>query len=294
MKKNRKNDKKQKKCFENLRKYGIMYIVIALGVFLMAMGLNLFLIPNKIVTGGVSGLATILYYLTGLGTGFYVLLINFPLFWYGLKRLGKGFMLRTAVATVLFSAFLELTAQLPAVTEDGLLAALYGGLLMGAGMGLVFRWGASTGGTDLIAMGVRQKNQSFSMGTLVLAVDAAVVALSMLTFGDIALGLYAFAALAVSGKVIDYIGEGPKFARAVYIISDRQEEISRILLYRLQRGVTALSGQGLFSGSQKQILLCVISRREVVQMKKLVQQTDPNAFVIICDAKEVLGEGFQT
>ena len=102
------------------------------------------------------------------------------------------------------------------------------------------------------------------------------------------------AALAVSGKVIDYIGEGPKFARAVYIISDRQEEISRILLYRLQRGVTALSGQGLFSGSQKQILLCVISRREVVQMKKLVQQTDPNAFVIICDAKEVLGEGFQT
>ena len=203
-------------------------------------------------------------------------------------------MLRTAAATVLFSAFLELTARARAVTEDGLLASLYGGLLVGVGMGLVFRWGASTGGTDLVAMGIRRKNQSLSIGNLVLAVDAAVVLLSMLVFGDIALGLYALVALAVSGKVIDYIEEGPKFARAVYIISDKQEEIARMLLYRLQRGVTALEGRGVFSGSRKQVLLCVISKREVILMKKIVQQTDPNAFLIISDAKEVLGEGFQT
>lgn len=260
----------------------------------MAIGLNLFLIPNKIVTGGVSGLATVLYYVTGIGTGIYVLLINIPLFLYGLRRLGKQFMIRTGVATILFSSFLELTAGLPVVTEDGLLASLYGGLLMGTGMGLIFRWGSSTGGTDLIAMGIRRKNPSFSIGTLVLAVDAAIVVLSMVVFHDIGLGLYALVALAVSGKMIDYIEEGAKFARAVYIISDRQEEIAKMLLYRLQRGVTALDGRGVFSGNKKQVLLCVIPKREVTRMKKIVQATDPDAFVIISDAKEVLGEGFQT
>ncbi len=277
---------------EKQGKLFLEYFLIALGVFVMSLGLNLFLIPRKISTGGVSGLSMILHHLTGVGTGFYVLLFNIPLFCYGYGRLGKAFVIRSGFATVLLSVFLELTASLAPVTEDGLLSALYGGLLAGGGMGLVFRCHASTGGTDLIAMGLRRKSR-FSMGTLVMSLDACIVLLSVVVFWDISLGLYALVALAVGGKVVDYLEEGPKLARGVFIISDKQRDIARQLLYEMERGVTALHGAGLFSGTQKQVLFCVIPKREIVQLKHILQQTDPNAFVVITDAKEVLGEGFQ-
>ncbi len=276
-------------------KYGksiLEYFFIAAGVFIMALGLNLFLIPRKISTGGISGLSMVFHHLTGVGTGWFVLLFNIPLFLYGYRRLGKDFVFRSGLATVLLSLFLELTANLTPVTEDGLLSALYGGLLAGGGMGLVFRCDASTGGTDLIAMGLRRRS-AFSIGTLVMLLDACIVLLSVVLFWDISLGLYALVALAVGGKVVDYLEEGPKLARAVFIISDKQRDIAQKLLYEMERGVTALDGSGLFSGSRKQILLCVIPKREVILMKHIVQQTDPKAFVIITDAKEVLGEGFQ-
>ncbi len=268
------------------------YCFITAGVFVMALGLNLFLIPRKISTGGVSGLAMVLHHLTGVGTGWFVLLLNIPLFLYGYRRLGKDFVLRSGLATVLLSLFLELTAKLAPVTEDGILSALYGGLLAGGGMGLVFRCDASTGGTDLVAMGLRRRS-AFSIGTLVMLLDACVVLLSVVLFWDISLGLYALVALAVGGKVVDYLEEGPKLARAVFIISDKQRQIAQKVLYEMERGVTALDGSGLFSGNRKQVLLCVIPKREIMLMKHIVQQTDPKAFVIITDAKEVLGEGFQ-
>jgi len=268
------------------------YCLIAAGVFVMALGLNLFLIPRKISTGGISGLAMVLHHLTGVGTGWFVLLFNVPLFFYGYHRLGKHFIFRSGFATVLLSLFLELTAVFSPVTEDGLLSALYGGLLAGGGMGLVFRFHASTGGTDLIAMGLR-RGSAFSIGTLVMLLDACIVLLSVVIFWDISLGLYALVALAVGGKVVDYLEEGPKLARAVFIVSDKQTIIAQKLLYEMERGVTALDGSGLFSGNRKQVLLCVIPKREVIQIKHIVQQTDPKAFVIITDAKEVLGEGFQ-
>lgn len=278
---------------KNIHQTGVWeYLLITVGVLLLALGLNLFLIPRKITTGGISGLAMMLHYLTGMGTGWFVLLLNFPVFWYGYKRLGKGFVFRSGVATVLLSLFLELTAFFTPVTEDGILSALYGGLLAGGGMGLVFRCNASTGGTDLIAMALRQES-TFSTGTLVMLIDACVVLLSVVVFQDISLGLYAFVALAVGGKTVDYLEEGPKFARAVWIVSDKQPEIAQKLLYELKRGVTAVEGAGMFSGNPKRVLLCVIPKREVVQLKNIVQQTDPQSFVIITDAKEVLGEGFE-
>lgn len=266
---------------------------LVLGVFLMALGLNLFLIPKKISTGGISGLSMVLHYLTGVGTGWFVLLLNIPVFLYGYRRLGKKFVVRSGVATVLLSVFLEATAKLSFVTEDSVLCALYGGLLAGAGIGIVFRCNASTGGTDLIASCV-QKESRFSTGTVLMLIDAGIVLLSVLVFWDLSLGLYALIAVAVGGKVVDYLEEGPKFARAVFIVSDHQEQIAHKLLYEMKRGVTALDGSGMFSKTRKQILLCVIPKREIMQMKTIVKQTDPNSFVIITDAKEVLGEGFQT
>lgn len=269
------------------------YGAIVVGVLMLSLGLNLFLIPQKISTGGVSGLAMLLHYVTGIGTGWLILLFNIPIFWYGYRFLGKNFVFRSGVATVLLSLFLELTETIPPIMDDGLLSALYGGLLAGGGMGLVFRNRSSTGGTDLIAAGLRQKC-SLGTGTLIMLLDAVVVLLSVAVFRDISLGLYSFVALAVGGKAADYLEEGPKIARAVFIISDMQTEIAGKLLYEMNRGVTALDGSGLFSGSRKQVLLCVISKREVIQMKTIVQKTDPNAFVLIADAKEVLGEGFQS
>ncbi len=278
---------------EKHKRFFLEYLCLGFGVFIMSLGLNVFLIPKKISTGGISGLAMVLHHLTGVGTGWFVLLLNIPVFLYGYRRLGKHFLFRSGIATVLLSLFLELTAGFSVETEDSVLCALYGGLLAGGGMGIVFRCNASTGGSDLIASGLRRESV-LSVGTLLMLIDACIVILSVLVFWDISLGLYALIALAVGGKVVDYLEEGPKLARAVFVVSDYQKQIAHKLLHDMKRGVTALEGFGMFSGSQKQILLCVIPKREIVQMKNIVKQTDPNAFVIITDAKEVLGEGFQT
>lgn len=286
--------KNQKKHFENLKKYVIIDVVICCGVICMAAGLNLFLIPNKIVTGGVSGLATVLYHLTGVGAGSFVLALNLPLLWYAFRRLGRTMAVRTLGATALLSLCLEATASFPAVTGDGLLAALYGGALVGFGMGLVFRAGASTGGTDLVAMAIRRRRSGAPIGSLVLAVDAVVTALCVTVFRDISLGLYALTALAVCGKVIDWVEAGARFAKTAFIISDQPETLCSALLKQLGRGVTVLEGRGGYSGQKKQTLLCVVARREISRMKQIVQQADPAAFVIVTDAQEVLGEGFQT
>lgn len=267
------------------------YLQIVLGSFIGALSLTMFLIPNKVAAGGVSGLATVLYYLFKLPVGWMMLLFNIPLFLSGIIFLGKSVGIKTLVGSLLFSVFTELTVNFPVVTRDLMLSAVYGGIILGIGLGIVFRVRGSTGGTDLAAMILNHFVPSISVGQGILVIDFFVIILSGIAF-NWELAMYAWIALFVSSKVIDLIQEGFNYAKAVYIISNETEEISQKILTEMERGLTFIKAEGGFTRQDKNVLLCVITRLEVSRLKNIVHQTDPRAFVIIHDVHEVLGEGF--
>lgn len=293
----------RKKAFKSRGKCGIIkknlaigsrvYGRITLGVSLMALGLNWFLIPNRIVVGGVSGFATVLHYLLGWPVGIVLLGVNIPLIWLGFWKLGRSYMIRTGYATILLSVLTDATSGIMPMSRDAMVCSLYGGAALGLGMGLVFSGAACTGGTDLIAGMLRQRFPHMSLGKLVLFVDAAVILFAMVAFQDSSAGLYAFLALVINSRMVDLWLEGVNFRKQVWIISSAPEVLKQRITNELQRGVTVLHGFGGYTMTPKQILLCAISKREIVRLKQFVQQADPAAFVIITDAREVVGAGFE-
>ncbi len=274
------------------RKAWFDYLGITAGSLITALGLVLFLVPNKIAAGGVSGLATILHYLLGWPVGLTMFALNIPLFLAGLKVLGWNFGLKTLYGTVTLSLFTDgLALWLHAPTANALLASIYGGLLCGVGLGVVFRYGGSTGGTDLAALLFRHFLR-ISTGIGLLIVDALVIGLAGLTF-NIELALYALLALFLTSRAIDTIQEGGGYAKAVIIISDYADTIARQVMEQLDRGVTGLAGRGLYTRQEREVLLVVVQRSEVSRLKDLVATIDPRAFVIVSNIHEVLGEGFR-
>ena len=270
------------------------YLIILFGVTLTALGLVWLLIPNKIAAGGVSGLATIIFYLWRLPVGPIMLAFNLPLFLGCLRVFGMRFGLRTLFGTVFLSLMVEvwqLVLREP-LTQNPLLAALYGGVLTGAGMGLTFRAKGTTGGTDLGAQLVH-KYTGIPIGQSLLVIDALVIALAGVVFHSAEASLVAIITVFVSSKAIDTVLVGVDYAKAALIISEIAPRIGQALLEELQRGVTGLDGRGLYSGARKEILLCVISRTEEAKLKEIVHRLDPRAFVILTGVHEVLGEGFK-
>ncbi len=270
------------------------YLIILFGVTLTALGLVWLLIPNKIAAGGVSGLATIIYYLWRLPVGPIMLAFNLPLFLGCLRAFGMRFGLRTLFGTVFLSLMVEVWQLLlkEPLTQNPLLAALYGGVLTGAGMGLTFRAKGTTGGTDLGAQLVH-KYTGIPVGQSLLAIDALVIALAGVVFHSAEASLVAIITVFVTSKAIDTVLVGVDYAKAALIISEIAPRIGQALLEELQRGVTGLDGRGLYSGARKEILLCVISRTEEAKLKEIVHRLDPRAFVILTGVHEVLGEGFK-
>jgi uncharacterized membrane-anchored protein YitT (DUF2179 family) len=269
------------------------YLGIGLGCLMTAVGLIIFLVPNKIAAGGVSGLATLIYYLTGFPVGTAMLLFNIPLFIIGVKVLGRHMGFRTLFGIVILSVGTDLLGPFfPVLTHDPLLASLYGGAVCGVGMGLVFKFRGTTGGTDLVASLLHRFFPTISIGQGLLIVDAFVIALAGLVFSA-ELALYAVVALFISSKVIDLIQEGFNLAKALFIISDHADEICVDILEKMGRGVTTLCGKGGYTGQPKNVLLVVVSRTEVAEVKALTLGRDPRAFVILTDVHEVMGEGFQ-
>lgn len=268
----------------------IQYGIISVGVIFAVLGLNLFLVPAKIAAGGVSGLATIFYHLFSVPISISVIALNIPLFAFGLKLLGKSFAFRTLYATTLYS----IAAALVPISEpnDLIISSVYGGVLVGIGIGLVVRSGGSTGGTDMAAKMLSERFKSVGLGTFVFGIDAVVIGISALVFApDIA--LYAIASLYITTKVIDFFTIGLSASKAFYIISDKSGEIADAILDRMQRGVTSFTAKGRYSGRDKEVLLCVLQwRTEGAKLKRLVKSIDESAFVIVADVKEVLGEGF--
>lgn len=270
----------------------INFAMVTLGCVLFALSFDLFLDPSRIAPGGVSGLAMVVKYLTGLPIGMGILLMNIPLQIAAFLKLGKRFILYTAYATVLSSVLIDLWAFLPAFTNDLLLASIYGGLLMGAGMGMVFAGGATTGGSDVISKLVRLRYPHVRLGKIILLVDCGIVAISATVFQDINRALYAAISLYVSSLVIDLIMNGFDYATMIYIISDFSSEIAAKIQDKLERGVTYLSGQGAYEGAPKKVILCTVKRNESAALYDIVHEIDPNAFLIASEAHQVFGCGF--
>ncbi len=269
------------------------YLGITLGSLLTVLGLVVFLIPNKIAAGGVSGLATVIYYLFGWAPSLVMLIINIPLFLSGVKVLGKHMGPRTLYGIISLSLFIELLdPYLPVLTQNPLLACLYGGGLVGLGVGLVFKSKGTTGGTDLMAALLHHYFPTFSIGQGLLIIDAMIVILAGIVF-NAELALYAVISIFVASKVIDLVQEGFNLSKAVFIISDYSEEIKQNILEDMGRGVTYLNGRGGYTGKEKNVLLAVVNRAEVTHLKRLVHRIDPRSFVILTEVHEVMGEGFR-
>ena len=263
------------------------------GALLSALALDLFLTPNKIASGGASGLGTILYNSLGVPVSVTVFGVNIVLFVFGFKRLGKKVIYRTFAATFLMSAFIQIFSFLKPLTDDMLLAGVFGGVMLGVGSGLTIASGASTGGTDFLAVILNGIVSHIPVADFILGIDLIVTLLSGVVFKDYGLLLYSLLALYISTRFVDKVINGFRYARLVYVISSKNREIAKQLLNKLDMGVTALYGKGMYSDREQIVLMCAVRRNDFPKFRRMVEQTDKNAFIILTEANEVLGEGFQ-
>ncbi len=268
------------------------YLMVLAGSVIATVGVNLFLVPNMIAAGGVTGLATILIHLFKIPVGVTMLSLNIPLFLIGIKVLGRSFGFKTFFATITLALLIDMTSNMfNPLTNDLLLATIFGGLFAGVGIGLVLKQDASTGGTDLGAKIIHKVIPYFTVGQLLLVIDSCIVLTAAIVFKNYELGLYAAITLFIISRVIDTVIVGVNYTKAVHIISDNSEEISRTL-NNMNLGVTGLQGKGVYSGKDKNILLCIVRRRDLPHLKTAISQIDNKAFVFVTDVREVLGEGF--
>lgn len=264
---------------------------ITLGCFLGALAYPLFLVPNHIAPGGLTGLATVLNYLFHWPVGVTSLVMNVPLFLIGYRAMGRLFVLRSLAATVLFSILID-ALPLPMMTAQPLLGALFGGVLLGIGLGLILRGGATTGGTDMVARMIHTRFQHISVGAILFFIDCCVVLMAGF-FIEAEYALYAFISLYAASKLIDVVMDGLSREKACYVISNQHMRVKEEIMEKLDRGVTVLSAEGGYSGEKRPVLLCVLSAQEVGRLKAIVREADEDAFLFISDAHEVLGEGFR-
>ena len=268
------------------------YSIIALGAFIFSLSVNLFTLPSKIVSGGISGIAIILYHIAGISTGVTVGILDVVLLLFALKFLGKQFVLDSLAAIFMIPVFLEITENLPPVTEDVFIASVFGGVFLGVGIGLAFSQGGTTGGTDIVSRISQKKYPHLSIGILMTMVDLLIIGFSAITFGNTDLALYGILCLIISTAVIDMMIGKLNCAKLIFIITNSQTLLESEIIKNVNRGLTALSGTGVFSGEQKKILLCVSKSKEAEHLKQIIKKIDPNAFVIINESKEILGKGF--
>nr|WP_040204189.1 YitT family protein [Neobacillus jeddahensis] len=267
------------------------YIFVLIGAAIIALSFNVFLLPNQVASGGVSGISTIFKTLFGWEPAYVQWAFNIPLFIAGVLFLGKQFGIKTLAGTIFLPFVVFLSKDLEPWTNDALLGALFGGIGVGLGLGIVFRGKASTGGTDLAAQ-IINKYTGFTLGRCVVMIDGLIVLTAAIVF-DIEKGLYALIALYVTSKTIDLIQVGFGRSKMAMIITDKQDEVREGILNKIDRGVTKLSAYGGFTDHERPVLMCVVDQTQFTKLKQLVKTLDPSAFVVVMDAAEVLGEGFK-
>lgn len=268
-------------------------IGLVVGSFIMACSTTLFLLPNKLSTGGFSGLSTIVYYLFGVPVGTVMFFLNIPLVCIALYKIGKKFIAKSIAGTILLSVFMNYLQRFPAVTNDKFLACIYGGIIMGIGTSIVLKVNASTGGSDLLSYIVRSFNDKYKSSDLIIGIDIFIIILSIIFFKEIEIGLYSAIAIYLMGKIIDIMFEGINFTKVLFIISDKYEAIAKRVSDEVERGSTAIYAKGMHSNNDKMMLFCVGSRNEIINIKKIATSIDNKAFIVIFNARETWGKGFE-
>ena len=256
-------------------------------------GVSLFLLPNQLSTGGVSGIATVIYYLFNIPMGITILVINTPLFIFAFFKIGRRFFFKSLVGTVSMSVFIDLLDRFNPLTDDRFLACVYGGIIIGIGTAIIFKVGSSTGGSDLVSFITKKYKPSSSQGNTLIVIDTIIVTMNMIFLRKIEIGLYSAIAIYIMGKIIDILFEGIHFTKLLFIISNKGEEISKEIEEKVERGVTGIYGKGMFSGQEKLILMCAVTRRDIYRVKAISKKIDKDSFIVITDSREVVGEGFK-
>ncbi len=277
------------------KKFFLDMFVILLGSFISGLSYSLFLVHLNIVPGGISGISMILNYLFSTPIGLFTFILNIPIFLLGWKILGRTFAFRTIIGLVLSTFFIDFQIYIlkfPILTEDKLLGSIFGGILLGVGLGIIFLGNASTGGTDVVGQ-IVNKYTNFSIGMGIMFIDVIIISVAALAFKQIEAALYGYLCLYISSQVIDFILEGSDYARGAYIISLKQKEISERIIKDMNRGVTLLKGKSVFRDVDVDVIFTVVTKKEIPRLRRLVNETDPKAFMIISQVHEVLGRGFR-
>lgn len=282
-----------KKIPKKLQTWAWDLTAVILGCFVYAASVHMFTNPNKIAIGGLTGVGSILNYLWGFPIGLTVFVLNIPLFLLSWKKLGKEFFIKTALATAAMSLLLDLTAFLPVFTEDKLLASIAGGVGTGAGLGLIFSRGIATGGTDLLAKLIKGWFRGISYGKVILFADIAILIFAGIVYADLWSVLYSAMTVWLSTTVIDTILNGIDRAKSVSIITDRKQQMLDRILKEINRGATVWNAEGAYTKEGRNVILVVVRKYELFHLKRTVKTVDPDAFMIISDASEVMGRGFR-
>jgi uncharacterized membrane-anchored protein YitT (DUF2179 family) len=288
------------------KKWFASYSLIVIGSIILAAGFAFFISPYKIVPGGVYGIAIVIHYMTegifswapsGFPIGLMGLILNIPLTIIGIKILGPRFGVKTVVGFVLTSVFMDLITyffgEAPLVAGDALLSSIFGGVLVGLGLGLIFKSKATSGGSDIVAM-IIAKYTRLPLGQLMIYVDSAIVLIGLLVFADWKIPLYSWIVIYVTGKTIDIVLQGMSVDKTLFIISDKFTEIRDRIINDLHRGGTYIPGKGMYNGSDKTIIFTVVNRREMALLEEYIHEIDPTAFLTVLEANEILGEGFKS
>jgi uncharacterized membrane-anchored protein YitT (DUF2179 family) len=279
------------------KKWFISYSLIIIGAFIMASGFVLFISPYKIVPGGVYGISIVLHHMFGTPVGLIALCFDIPLTLIGVKILGPRFGIKTVVGFVFTALFVDTMTyfwgEQPLVENDALLSSIFGGVLVGLGLGLIFKAKATSGGSDIVAM-IIGKYTRLPLGQLMILVDSAIVFVGFAAFQDWKIPLYSLIVIFITGKVIDVILQGISYDKTLFIISDKPEEIRNKIIVDLNRGGTFIQGKGMYNGKDRTIIYTVVNRREVAMLQEFIHKTDPRAFMTVINANEIIGEGFKS
>ena len=264
-----------------------------LGAFIIAIAVSLFLLPNKLSSGGVAGIATITYYLLNMSMGISMLLINIPLFLMSIWKVGKTFFVKSVIGTISLSIFTDILDKLTPLTHDKFLACIYGGILMGVGTAILLKVNSSTGGSDLASYIAKAYKPTVKVGEIIAILDIIIVVLNMIFLKEIEIGLYSAIAIYIMGKIIDILFEGIYFTKLIYIVSEKSDEIAKEIGKNIGRGTTGIYGKGMYTNKDKLILMCAVTRKDIAKAIQIIRKIDKKSFVIITNSREVLGLGFK-
>lgn len=284
-----------KPSLNTVRTAAIDYLIIAVGAVLYALSVVVFTSPNNIAPGGFTAVATMLNFMFSLPIGTFIFLMNIPLFIWGAIENGLNFLTKTIIGTAFVSAAIDvLTPFVPVYTGDTLLAAIFGGILNGIGLGFIFYRGGSTGGTDIIALNIHKHMPYVSMGNIILIADFVILVMAFFVYNSFESVLYAIIAIFVSIKVIDTISYGTSRGngKLMFIITNKYDELSKTIMNNLERGVTLLDGEGAYSGEKKRVIMCAVRPQQVYRIQNSVKSIDENAFIIVTTAGTIRGRGF--